>query len=111
MRDPFGRNGWLRGGINFHPVAGGEEQRLRATGFFAQDAIDRRMPGETFACLHIRSVVADAYAEKVHQSEWFCERKVIPQSKVSAALKATTQSVAMRRGAVVPRWRAKRIAA
>ncbi len=111
MRDPFGGDSRLRRGINFHPVAGGEEQRLRATSLFTQDAIDRRVPGETFSRLNVGSVVADAYAEKVHQSEWFCERKVIPQSKVSAALKAKTQSVAMRRGAVVPRWRAKRIAA
>ena len=66
MRDPFGRNSWLRGSINFHPVAGGEEQRLRATSLFAQDAIDRRVPGETFARLNVRSVMADAYAEKVH---------------------------------------------
>ena len=35
MRDPRGRHRFFGGGINFHPVAGGEEQRLRAASIFA----------------------------------------------------------------------------
>src|SRR6476659_5403168 len=89
--------------VNFHAVAGRDEQSLRATGFLAQHPIDRRVPGETLPRFDIRGVVADADAKEIHHIEWLCERKVIPQSNVSAALKATTQSAAIERGAVIPR--------
>ena len=103
MRDPRRRDNLLRGSVNLDAVAGGKKESLGAACFFAQNAVDRSVAGEALACLDIRGVMAEADAEKIHQREYVCERKVMPHSRVSAALKAMTQSVAIRRGAVVPR--------
>ncbi len=103
--------GDLRRGINFHPIAGREQKRLGAAGFLAQLPIDRSVPDEALARLNGCRVMAEANAEKFFHSVWVDDRNVIPQSNVSAALKATTQSAAIRRGAVVPKWRASRMAA
>jgi hypothetical protein len=70
MRDPLGRDRFLRRGVDFHPVASGEQKRLGATGRFAQDAIDFRMAGKAFARLDIRGVMTEADAEKIHHIEW-----------------------------------------
>ena len=102
-RDPRGRDRFFGGGVNFHPVAGGEEERLRAASFFAQDPDDLGVADEPLARLDICGVMAEADTEEIHYSECVCERKVIPQSNVSAALNATTQRTAIERGAVVPR--------
>ena len=103
MRNSLRRD-WLFGSsVNFDSVASGEEKRLRAACFIAQNSVDRGVADEALARFDICSVMAQPDAEKVHQSEWDWERKVMPQSKVSAALKATTQSAAIRRGPVVPR--------
>ena len=71
--------------------------------FFAQDAVDRGVADEALARFDIGGVMAESDAEEIHQRECVWERNVIPQRSVSAALKARTQRVAIRRGAVVPR--------
>ncbi len=103
LRDALCRDRLLGRGVDFDPVASGEENRLRAARFCAQDAVDRGVADEALARFHIGGVMTKADAEEIHQRECVCERKVMPQRSVSAALKARTQRVAIRRGAVVPR--------
>jgi hypothetical protein len=111
MHNPTGRHRLVGGGINFHTIAGREQERLGAPGFLAQRPIDRRVADKPLPSRDVRGVVANTDAEEIHYKVCAGEKNVIPQSSVSAALKATTQRPAIQRGAVVPRWRAKRMPA
>ena len=64
--DALGRDRVLGRGIDFHPVAGGEEERLGAAHFFAQNAIDFGVAGKALPYLHVGGVVAEADTEEVH---------------------------------------------
>ena len=111
LHDALARNHLLSDGINFHPITGREKERFATAGFFAQDAIDPAVPDETLPGFHLCGMMTDAEAKEIHQSVFVCQRNVMPQSTVKAALNASTQRLAIARGAVVPRCRAIRMAA
>jgi hypothetical protein len=67
-RDFIGRNPFFRSSINFHSVAGREQQGFRAAGI-AQNALGLGVTGEAFARFHVCSVMAQADAEKSHGND------------------------------------------
>src|SRR5207248_3047098 len=70
-RNLIRRYTFFRCGINFDAIAGREQQRFHAT-CSAQDAICLGMAGKTLARFHVRGVMAQADAEKIHGGDCIC---------------------------------------
>ncbi len=67
-RDLIARNPFFRSPINFHTVAGREQQRFRAPDI-AQNTFGLGVASEALARFHVRGVMAQADAEKSHGNE------------------------------------------
>ena len=68
IRDRFRRHRRRGRPVNLGPIAGRQQERFGTTGHFPQSTIDRGMSDKTFARLHVRGVMAEADAKKVHGS-------------------------------------------
>jgi len=96
-RNVFGRNKIFGCSINFHAIAGAEQQRLIAPAA-SHNAIGLGVAGEILSHFHICVVMTETEAEQVHGvCVWAVN--VIPQRRVNAALKPIMQSAATRFGA------------
>src|ERR1700694_4488829 len=109
-RDLFRRHARLGCAVNLYAIAGRKHERFGATGM-AQQAVRFAPACETLARFHIRAMMTQADAKKVHGIECNCALKVMPHKSVSAALKATMQSAATRFGASQRRYFPCKIAA
>src|SRR5215471_12887696 len=91
-RDPrFGRT------INFHAIAGRKDDRFRAAEV-AQQTLHFHIAAEMFERFDVGQMMTESNAEQIHGAcDWAL--KVIPQSRVSAALNPIMQSAATRFGA------------
>ena len=65
--------------VNFHAIAGRKQHRLRAADVLAQLAVDLGVAGDTLARFHVRGVMAEADAKKIHQSGRVWETNVMAQ--------------------------------
>ena len=96
-RNMVRRNEILGSAVNFHAIAGAEQQRLVATAA-AQNAVGLGVAGETLPCFQVRIVMTEPDAKQIHGvCVWAVN--VIPQRRVSAALNPMMQSAATRFGA------------
>jgi hypothetical protein len=111
MCNSLGRYRFFRRGIHLNAITSREKKGFRTSDFIPQSGVNRCVAGKPLTRFHVGSVMTDPDAEQIHQVVWFWERNVMPQSNVNAALKAMTQRAAIRRGAILLRWRASRIAA
>ena len=109
--DGFCRNSRCGSGVDFNAITCRKQDRFSAAVLFEQRTIDHGTGRVTFARFYVCGVMAHADAKKIHQTGYFCETKVIPQSNEIAMLNAKTQSAATRFGASRRRWRACKIAA
>src|ERR1700730_12097528 len=109
-RDLFRRHARLGCAVNFHAIAGRKHERFGATGM-TQQAVRFAPACETLARLHIRAMMTQADAKKVHGIECNCALKVMPNKNSELFLKAPIKSPATLFGASQRRYFPCKIAA